>query len=56
MSARPLRASAPPAAVPLDPARRRRDAAIEPMLPAFARGVILLCALATPFVAALLAG
>jgi hypothetical protein len=56
MSAHPVRASAPPAAAPLHPARRPAEAAIETMLPALFRGVIFLCALAAPFVAALLAG
>jgi hypothetical protein len=54
MPGRPVRASAPSAAIPLRPARRPGDAAFEPMLPALLRGVIFLCALATPFVAALL--
>ena len=56
MSGRPVRASAPSAAAPLHPVRRPRDAAIEPMLPALVRGMVFICALAAPFVAALLIG
>ena len=56
MSGRPVRASAPSAAVPFHPVRGPRDAAIEPVLPALIRAVIFLGALAMPFVAALLAG
>lgn len=53
MPGRPVRASA---TAPLHSARRPAEAAIEPMLPALLRGVIFLCALAAPFVAALLVG
>lgn len=48
------RHSGPSALPAYSPARRRKRAAIEPMLPALMRGVTFICALATPFVVALL--
>ena len=49
-----LRDFGPSAAAGNRRARRSGRAAIEPMLPALVRGVVFFCALATPFVAALL--
>lgn len=54
MRFRSARYSAPSGAAGHHPAPATRRMVVEPMLPALVRGVVFFCALATPFVAALL--